>query len=94
MRHRSAQSVGNDQRTVQGFELASPKHCVLVTYRRSGHFKRALLVWRSRDDQHISYLLGIGVRKTLTIERAFEAQERRAAAEPARRGLRPRRACG
>jgi hypothetical protein len=36
MRHRSAQPVGNDQRTVQGFELARPKYCVLVTYRRSG----------------------------------------------------------
>jgi hypothetical protein len=35
MRHRSAQSVGNDQRAVQGFELARPKYCVLVTYRAS-----------------------------------------------------------
>ena len=37
MRHRSAQSVGNDQRTVQSFEhLRGHKSCLLATYRRSG----------------------------------------------------------
>jgi PPOX class probable F420-dependent enzyme len=36
-RHRSAQSVADDQRIVHGFEqLRGHKYCVLVTYKRSG----------------------------------------------------------
>jgi uncharacterized protein len=37
MRHRSAQSVAGEPRTVQGFDhLRRHKYCVLVTYKRSG----------------------------------------------------------